>query len=49
VEKQARRIVLNLDDYAGSLDDISKQFYDWNHDLPGLEELIIIKMVRFLG
>ncbi len=40
-ENQARRVVLNLDDYSGSLDDLAKQFNDWPID--GLDELLAIK------
>jgi len=40
---QARRIVLNLDGFPGSMDDLVKQFYDWNHDLQTLDELLMIK------
>jgi TusA-related sulfurtransferase len=43
VAEQAKRIIINLDDYTGSLDDISNQFYQWNQDLQGLEELILVK------
>jgi len=39
--KQAKRIVLNLDDYAGSLDDLAKQFNDWT--IEALDELLAIK------
>lgn len=38
---QARRIVLNLDDFPGSMDDLAKQFNDWAID--SLDELLIIK------
>ncbi|OPX41865.1 hypothetical protein CLHUN_42640 [Ruminiclostridium hungatei] len=40
-ENQARRVILNLDDYTGSLDDLAKQFNDWPID--GLDELLVIK------
>jgi len=42
-ETQAKRIILNLDDYSGSLDDIAIQFYTYKQDLTTLEELIVIK------
>ena len=38
---QAKRTVLNLDDYAGSLDDLVKQFYDYS--INTLDELLAIK------
>ncbi|EGO65274.1 hypothetical protein [Acetonema longum] len=40
-EEQAGRIVLNLEDYKGSMDSLQVQFRDWKID--GLEELLIIK------
>jgi hypothetical protein len=40
-ENQARRVVLNLDDYAGSLDDLAKQFNACPID--GLDELLALK------
>ena len=40
-ESQASRVILNLDDYVGSLDDLAKQFYDYPID--GLDELLIIR------
>ena len=41
VERQAKRILINLDDWKGSMDDFRKQFGDWKID--SMEELIIIK------
>jgi hypothetical protein len=38
---QARRVVLNLDDYTGSLDDLIKQFNDW--PIADLDELLALK------
>lgn len=38
---QGRRIVLNLNDYTGSMDGLVKQFYDW--PIESLDELIVIK------
>ena len=38
---QGRRIVLNLDDFTGSMDDLAKQFADWPIDT--LDELLAIK------
>jgi len=38
---QTKRIVLNLDDFPGSLDDLAKQFNDWPID--SLDELLIMK------
>ncbi|MMZ66461.1 hypothetical protein D1872_289600 [compost metagenome] len=40
-EEQASRIVLNLDKYKGSMDELYEQFMDY--EIPTLEELIIIK------
>ncbi|WP_019637138.1 hypothetical protein [Paenibacillus fonticola] len=40
-EKQASRIVINLDDFSGSVDDVAKQFKEYKIDT--LEELLIIK------
>ncbi len=39
--KQADRIVLNLDDYTGSIDELYKQFKSW--DIENLKELLVIK------
>jgi hypothetical protein len=38
---QGRRIVLHLDDFTGSMDDLAKQFTDWPIDT--LDELLVIK------
>lgn len=40
-EEQASRIVMNLDAYEGSMDDLYAQFN--NYDIPTLDELMIIK------
>lgn len=40
-ENQASSIVLNLEDYTGSMDKLVKQFDDW--PIEGLDELFIIK------
>lgn len=40
-QKQAGGIVINLDDYTGSMDKLMKQFNDW--PIEGLDELFIIK------
>lgn len=40
-QKQAGGIVINLDDYTGSIDKLMKQFNDW--PIEGLDELFIIK------
>lgn len=40
-EEQANGIIMNLDGYKGSMDDLYQQFNDY--DVPNLEELIIIK------
>ncbi len=48
-ESQARRILLYLIDYKGSVDQLYKQFRDW--DIPTLEELLVIcdgKIVRWI-
>ncbi|WP_081848520.1 hypothetical protein [Clostridium sp. KNHs205] len=39
--KQADKIVLNLDDYTGSIDELYKQFKSW--DIENLKELLVIK------
>lgn len=38
---QAERIVLNLDDFKGSIDGLYKQFKEW--DIETLKELLVIK------
>ncbi|OOC52407.1 hypothetical protein BBD40_29005 [Paenibacillus ihbetae] len=40
-ERQAGGIVLNLDDYTGSMDKLMKQFDDW--PIEGLDELFVVK------
>ena len=40
-ETQAKRIVLNLDDYPGSMDELAKQFNEWPIDT--LDELLVLK------
>ena len=40
-QKQASGIVLNLEDYTGSMDKLMKQFNDW--PIEGLDELFIVK------
>jgi hypothetical protein len=42
-KQQANSFVLNLDDFPGSMDELVKQFYDWNFDIPGLEEILMVK------
>ncbi|WP_304944291.1 hypothetical protein [Vallitalea guaymasensis] len=40
-QEQASRVVLNLDDFTGSMDDLAKQFLDW--EINSLDELLVIK------
>jgi hypothetical protein len=40
-ETQAKRIVLSLDDYPGSMDKLAKQFNEWPIDT--LDELLVLK------
>lgn len=38
---QAKKIILNLDGFSGSMDDLANQFLDW--PIETLEELLVVK------
>lgn len=40
-QEQTGRIIINIDDYPGTIDSIVQEFFDY--DVPGLEELIITR------
>jgi hypothetical protein len=41
VKNQTERVVLNLDDWNGNINDLRAQFRD--HPIPGLKEVLIVK------